>query len=156
MQPMILCHEHITNVNEKVDHAPLVVSWGVHSCYTGGRRCVMGKLEPLIWTDDDGNQHLVPNIADLPPEVQDIINELMKSVADSAATFRKGMRRGKKLTKRQAKILTDAVDESVNIILRALLTRVPQAEIERHDSSEKLDFVLRWLDLQGIPLVLSA
>jgi hypothetical protein len=116
----------------------------------------MGKLDPPIWTDESGNQHLVPNMADLPPEVQEIINELMKTIADGAVTFRKGMRRGKKLTKRQAKLLTDAVDESVNIILRALLTRVPQAEIEQHDSSEKLDLVLRWLDLQGIPLVLSA
>jgi hypothetical protein len=116
----------------------------------------MRNLEPLIWTDNDGNQHLVPNMADLPPEVQESINGLMKAVADGAATFRKGMRRGKKLAKQQAKILTDAVDESVNIILRALLTRVPQAEIEQHDSSEKLDFVIRWLDLQGIPLVLSA
>jgi len=116
----------------------------------------MGNLDPLIWSDEDGNQHLVPNMADLPPEVQESINELMKTVADGAATFRKGMQRGKKLTKQQSKILTDAVDESVNIILRALLTRVPQAEIERHDSSEKLDFVLRWLDLQGIPFVSSA
>jgi hypothetical protein len=116
------------------------------------RRRQMSKRAPLIWIDDAGNGHLAPNMNDLPLKLQESIKEMASGIAVAVALIRNG----KQPTKRQAEQLVADAEEAVNILLRMLFIRIPQEEIEQREWSEKLQFVVRWLDLQGIPFALAA
>jgi hypothetical protein len=112
----------------------------------------MSKRAPLIWIDDAGNGHLAPNMNDLPLKLQESIKEMARGIAVAVALIQNG----KQPTKRQAEQLVADAEEAVTILLRMLFIRIPQEEIEQREWSEKLQFVVRWLDLQGIPFALSA
>jgi hypothetical protein len=110
------------------------------------------NLEPLIWIDDAGNGHLAPNMAALPPVLQESIREMARGIIFAAAPIQQGAQPTEQV---RAQLIANA-EKAVNILLHMLLTRVPQEEIEQREWSEKLQFVARWLDLQGIPFVPTA